>query len=405
MLRLLAAAELPGRHDTIGRNVVRAIGIGNANSLYVNEENEHVRNLAGIGNVWNTIRELNVSEIREEAEARVTIALVGDTAARDPIVRALRGQPGRFPAAAQDALLEYDVPLRIEQSNDLRTASLIVLAIAGNLPATPELQRSADQLALAGAPVVVACLGSSRLPALSGGQSLDLGRLHVIFVPQPSSEQIDTTLLPELVEQIRGEERVAAARRLAGLRDAVTRALIGEASFSNATYALTSGISEIIPVLNLPLNAADLLVLTKNQALMVYRIGLAFGAPGDFQDQMREIVPVIGSGFMWRQIARQLVGLIPGFGIVPKVAVAYAGTYAVGQAAARWYARSEVLSKSALSKLYKQALAIGRERATDLITRRRHDEEANETKPEPERPRGLRRFLPRPKDPPVPPEK
>src|SRR5919199_1729517 len=373
MLRLLAVAEQPGRHDTIGPNVVRATGIGNANSRYVNEEKEDVPNLAGIGSVWNTIRELNVSEIREEAEARVTIALVGDTADRAPIVRALRGQPGRFPAAGEDALLEYDVPLRIEQSNDLRTASLIVLAIAGNLPATPELQRSADQLALAGAPVVVVCLGSSRLPAL--------------------------------FEQIRAEERVAAARRLAGLRDAVTRALIGEASFSNATYALTSGISEIIPVLNLPLNAADLLVLTKNQALMVYRIGLAFGAPGDFQDQMREILPVIGGGFMWRQIARQLVGLIPGFGIVPKVAVAYAGTYAAGQAAARWYARSEVLSKSALSKLYKQALAIGRERATDLIPRRRHDEEANETKPEPERPRGLRRFLPRPKDPPVPPEK
>lgn len=361
--------------------------------------------LGGIGSVWNTIRELNVSEIREEAEARVTIALVGDSAARAMIARALRGQPGRFPAAGQDALVEYDIPLRLEQPDDLRTASLIVLAIAGDLPATPELQRSADQLALAGAPVVVASLGSSRLPVLSSGRNLDLGRLHVVFVPQPSSERLDATLLPELVEQIPAEERVAAARRLAGLRDAVARHLIGEASFSNATYALTSGISELIPVLNLPLNAADLLVLTKNQALMVYRVGLAFGAPGDFQAQMREIVPVIGSSFMWRQAARQLVGLIPGFGLVPKVAVAYAGTYATGQAAARWYARGEVLSKAALSKLYKQALAIGRERAADLITRRRGGEKADGTKPEPERKRGIRRFLPKPKDPPVPPEK
>jgi uncharacterized protein (DUF697 family) len=87
----------------------------------------------------------------------------------------------------------------------------------------------------------------------------------------------------------------------------------------------------MVPVLNIPLNAADMLVLSKNQALLVYKLALAFGAPADFQAQMKEVLPVIGSGFLWRQVARQLVGLIPGFGIVPKVAVAYAGTYATGK--------------------------------------------------------------------------
>ncbi len=356
-----------------------------------------------IGGVWNTIRELNVSEIREEAEAPITLALVGDSAIRAPIAQALRGRPGRFPAVGQDALVEYNVPLRGDRQNDLRTAALIVLAIDGNMPAPPELQRTADQLALAGAPVIVACMGNSRLPTQGNGHAPDFGSFGVVYVPQFSREGIEEALLPELVERIPTERRVATARRLPGLRDAVARDLIGEASFSNATYALTSALPELIPLLNIPFNAADLLVLTKNQALMVYRLGLAFGAPSDFQAQMREIIPVVGGGFIWRQMARQLVGLIPGFGLVPKVAVAYAGTYATGHAAVLWYGRGEVLSKGALSKLYKQAMAVGRQRAADLIARRREDKAAG-GEPAAKK-RGIRRFLPGPKEPPAPPEK
>jgi len=52
----------------------------------------------------------------------------------------------------------------------------------------------------------------------------------------------------------------------------------------------------------------------------------------------------IGSGFLFRQGARQLVGLIPVAGIVPRVAVAYAGTLAIGKTVVAWTtygARSE----------------------------------------------------------------
>jgi len=70
---------------------------------------------------------------------------------------------------------------------------------------------------------------------------------------------------------------------------------------------------------------------------MVYRLALACGAPPEFQKRMLEITPVIGGAVMWRQIAAALVGLVPGYGILPKTAVAYGGTYVVGLAATRWY--------------------------------------------------------------------
>jgi hypothetical protein len=51
-----------------------------------------------------------------------------------------------------------------------------------------------------------------------------------------------------------------------------------------------------------------------------------------------EIVPVVGSAFLWRTTARALVGLLPSLlGVVPKTVVAYSGTYLVGQMARYYY--------------------------------------------------------------------
>ena len=113
--------------------------------------------------------------------------------------------------------------------------------------------------------------------------------------------------------------------------------LTGEVAVSNAAFALASGVPSLVPFLGIPISAADTIILTKSQALMVYRLALACGAPPEFQKRMLEITPVIGGAVVWRQIAGALVGLVPGYGIVPKTAVAFGGTYVVGLAATRWY--------------------------------------------------------------------
>ena len=53
----------------------------------------------------------------------------------------------------------------------------------------------------------------------------------------------------------------------------------------------------MVPILNIPLKATDLMVLTKTQAVLVYKVALLFGARTDLQSQMREVQPVIGGGF------------------------------------------------------------------------------------------------------------
>lgn len=330
--------------------------------------------IGDITNVWNTVRELNVGDIREEAEQRVSIIVIGEHDARTPIVRALRGQADRYPARSapshRETIVEYDLSLSRERQPDIQQGTLIILVLDGAKTPSPDIERVADKLSLVPAPLVGVCVDAVRMPVMANGREPDLGPIPIIFVSSRADEALADEFIPKLVEHLPEDYHLAAARQLPGLRDAVGRTLIADTSFSNATFALTSSLPELIPLLNLPLNAADMLVLTKNQALLVYKLGLAYGAPPDFQAQLREIMPVIGTGFLWRQMARQLIGIIPGFGLVPKVAVAYGGTFATGQAAALWYSKGEALSPARLNQLRKQAITEGVQWARERIGRR-----------------------------------
>jgi uncharacterized protein (DUF697 family) len=336
-----------------------------------------------MSNVWNTIKEINVGDIRENAEQPVHLAIIGTPEDRSAAIRALYSGPSRYGPAERALVREYDVPLPRDRQSEVGRSDLALLIVDARADVSVDAEAVADKLAILAIPRVVLLIGAEQMPRVDGGNMWYLPGAVTVFAADAQPATLLKQLAPAIVEQLPDDLRVAAARQLPGLRDAVSRALIGDSSFSNASYAFTSGLSEMVPVLNIPLNAADMLVLTKNQALLVYKLALAFGAPADFQAQMKEVMPVIGGGFLWRQVARQLVGLIPGFGILPKVAVSYAGTYATGQAAAVWYRNGEVLSGDALRKLYRQAMEVGRERGRELIRRRKQEAppQTGETKP------------------------
>ena len=94
-----------------------------------------------------------------------------------------------------------------------------------------------------------------------------------------------------------------------------------------------------------------MIVLTKNQLLMGYRLVLASGRDGEPKQLIGEILGVLGGGLLFRQLARQLVGLIPVVGIVPKVAVAYGGTWAIGRAVVLWVTEGRTASSETLRTL------------------------------------------------------
>lgn len=325
-----------------------------------------MQRLSDVSNIWKTIKEIDVTEIRERSEQPLQVALVAAPELRAALLRALQLSPSRYPAVGRPLLLEIEPAQARARQSDLRSSDVLLLALRPSELVAEELLGLREWLARQGTPLVTLLIGEAATfePAALPGER----PVHAVAATPAALAE---TLMPALVEALPDDLRVAAARQLPGLREAVARWLIGEVAFSNATFALSSGIPQLVPLLNIPLTAADIVVLTKNQVLMTYRLALAYGAPANFQAQLSELAPVIGGGFLWRQLARQLVGLIPMLGLVAKVAVAYAGTYVTGQVAAAWYRNGEVISGAALRQLHRQALVRGRHLARELIRRRR----------------------------------
>jgi uncharacterized protein (DUF697 family) len=165
------------------------------------------------------------------------------------------------------------------------------------------------------------------------------------------------------------ERHLALGRQFPLFRVAIAHQLINETCFANAAYSLSTGVAEVVPIFDIPLNITDMIVLTKAQAFLVYKLGLALGFSTRWQDYLGEFGSVVGGGFVWRQLARMLIGLIPIWGIVPKVAVAYSGTYVVGHAVLQWYLTGRHISNKQMRAMYVQALMNGKKIAQNMVSR------------------------------------
>lgn len=204
----------------------------------------------------------------------------------------------------------------------------------------------------------------------------------VAVIDAPGGVIDDVAAKRQLVKSIRGLKAVddlALAWHLPAFREAVSRSTIDDTAVANAAYSFGTGILEVNPVADVPLNVADIVVLTKNQALMAYKIALALGLTADFQQIMPQLAAVVGGGFLLRQTARGLVGLIPGFGLIPKVAIAFGGTYATGEVIHRWCAYGERVNAEAMKELYASAVARGKVFAQALLKRRNRQKSGEAT--------------------------
>jgi uncharacterized protein (DUF697 family) len=77
-------------------------------------------------------------------------------------------------------------------------------------------------------------------------------------------------------------------------------------------------------------------LMTMNQGRMLLQIAAAYGQPLD-TERIKELGAVVAGGFLFRTFARELVGLIPGFGWAVKGGIAYSGTIAMGTAAIEYF--------------------------------------------------------------------
>jgi hypothetical protein len=231
--------------------------------------------------------------------------------------------------------------------------------------ASPELSvrmKAADEHCIRANWPRVTLIQGTDVPAAAARRVAEHARVAVVDVMEAPRR-----LLSAIVAQVEGDARLSIAAALPVFRQVVAEAIVDETAKANASFAVTTGLAETIPVLTAPVSLGDMIVLTKNQLIMGYKIALASGRHGHARAMMTEVLGVIGAGFLFRQAARQLVGLIPVAGLVPKVAIAYAGTYAVGRALTAWAIGGAEITADSLSRYTTEGLDRGRAIAQQQI--------------------------------------
>lgn len=339
-----------------------------------------------LGGVLTTLREIDIERIRRESEKPLVMTCVGSPPLLNLVTELLHvGPTPRYQPVSANPLHYVNPPFNVNRA-DFNQTDLLLFVIDGRQRLAHAEVETFNHLEALALPLLVVVLYSDRLPEVDSGEiSLASGTVRTIALPDPSTPNAHANLATALFDLVPGELRLAAARQLPGLRPPVAHDLITSTAFSNAAYTLASGLPEQIPIISVPFAAADILVLTKNQALLVYKLALCHGAPPEFQERIREVLPVIGGGYFWRQMARSLVGLIPIWGLIPKIAVAYAGTYTTGVVAWRWYASNEVVSGNQLKQVMREAKELGWAQARRLF--------AQTAKPAEEQSGRIRGFL------------
>jgi len=156
------------------------------------------------------------------------------------------------------------------------------------------------------------------------------------------------------------------ARHLPAFRKPVVEGIVHTVALENAVFAIATALPNIVPnLLELPWAlgefASDTAFVTMNQMRMAFLIAAASGAEVGFSNQKIEMLSIAAGGFGWRAIARELAGKIPlGAGLIPKGAIAYAGTFVVGMGLERYHRARIRYTAAERDQAYREAYERGK---------------------------------------------
>jgi uncharacterized protein (DUF697 family) len=159
---------------------------------------------------------------------------------------------------------------------------------------------------------------------------------------------------------------LAFGRQFPAFRRPVVERIIHLISRENALFAIATALPNVVPnLIEIPWAfgefASDTAFLTANQVRMSFQIAAACGKPVGLSAQKGSVLTIAAGAFGWRALARELVGHIPlGGGLIPKGAIAYAGTWLAGKALEYLLVEEAHPSKATREQFYHEGLERGR---------------------------------------------
>jgi hypothetical protein len=177
----------------------------------------------------------------------------------------------------------------------------------------------------------------------------------------------------DIIEQ-HPELQLSLARKLCPFREPVAKDIILKISKENALFSVATAVPSILPLVSLPWAvgefASDTAFLTANQIRMAFMLAAASNRTIGYKQQRAEIASLFAGAFGWRALARELVGKIPmGGGLIPKAAIAFAGTYVVGASLERYYRIGYGYTPAERHEVYQKMLERGKEVAASIVNR------------------------------------
>ncbi|MCL5104492.1 MAG: hypothetical protein M1133_10320 [Armatimonadetes bacterium] len=292
---------------------------------------------SALRNIWKAFHQLNPKNVKAERERRVRVALVGPEDAVKDAAQFLIGTDSASYDKAADVLVLLPTPVD-DPATQILARCDIILRTGGYDSPFPEIP-------------------AERIFAFSTEDERHAAIRDILRSPHLSYAQLPL------------------ARALPALRSEAALESIQMVSIENAIFVVSTSLGNIIPNPLQPLAAVaasmgDLIVLTANQLRLLFRLAAIYDRDLGFKQQAPEVMSIVGAAFGWRSIARELVGQIPlGGGVVPKAAIAFAGTWAIGDGVAYYYATGRKLTKEEIKERFDDAFQKGKTTAESLFSK------------------------------------
>jgi uncharacterized protein (DUF697 family) len=258
--------------------------------------------------------------LKADREHPVRLAVLVEIDAPDTLVEAARAmlRPRTATGIVDVAVIEPEQMLRVDSKAD----AVIVLAGSGT-----HLEPTLKDLRVRAIPCVVLAVRADGLAFAQGIAQSD----RDVLTGDDALELFPGQLADWLMARL-GKLHTALGHNFAFVRRAVAREAVRHCAWQNAALGA---------VLFIP--GADMPVMTLNQGRMLLNIAAAYGQAID-KDRIKELAAVVAGGLVFRTFAREVVGLVPGFGWAVKAGIAYSGTMAMGTAAISYFESGADLS-------------------------------------------------------------
>lgn len=263
------------------------------------------------------VRDVTKSGTRytEERELPVRIGVYVEVDAPDALIEAIRDN---LRPRTANAMLQVEVA-ELGQTPPLAQLTDVVIAVVGS--GNVGIQQAITSVRQLRVPLVVIGLGDGvhdrELADALGQPTADV---IVSYDPAEVVVRLGSWLSDTL-----GSKRLALAHNFAFMRRAVAEDAVKTTAWQNALVGAVT-----------PIAGADMPIMTANQAKMMLQIAAAYGEPLGME-RIKELLAVVGGGYLLRTVARQALTVVPVLGWAVKGGIGYTGTLAMGKAAVQYF--------------------------------------------------------------------